>query len=49
MEERAPDLGEATRLLPTQRIAEIFQRLAGSIRDLRSILKRSAEWSPHEK
>ncbi len=53
MEERAPDLvREATRLLPTQRIAEIFQRLVQeqiSIRDLRSILEALIEWSPKEK
>ncbi|MBR5705249.1 MAG: type III secretion system export apparatus subunit SctV, partial [Deltaproteobacteria bacterium] len=53
MEERAPDLvREATRLLPVQRIAEIFQRLAQeqvSIRDLRSILEALIEWSPKEK
>ena len=53
MEERAPDLvREATRLLPVQRIAEIFQRLAQeqvSIRDLRSILEAIIEWSPKEK
>jgi len=53
MEERAPDLvREATRLLPVQRIAEIFQRLVQeqvSIRDLRSILEALIEWSPKEK
>lgn len=53
MEERAPDLvREATRLLPVQRIAEIFQRLTQeqiSIRDLRSILEAIIEWSPKEK
>lgn len=53
MEERAPDLvREATRLMPTQRIAEIFQRLVQeqvSIRDLRSILEALVEWSPKEK
>ena len=53
MEERSPDLvREATRLLPVQRIAEIFQRLAQeqiSIRDLRSILEAIIEWSPKEK
>lgn len=53
MEERAPDLvREATRLLPVQRIAEIFQRLAQeqvSIRDLRGILEAVIEWSPKEK
>ncbi|MFI3272810.1 MAG: type III secretion system export apparatus subunit SctV [Pseudomonadota bacterium] len=53
MEERAPDLvREATRLLPVQRIAEIFQRLIQeqiSIRDLRTILEAIIEWSPKEK
>ena len=53
MEERAPDLThEATRLLPVQRIADIFQRLVQeqvSIRDLRSILEALIEWSPKEK
>ncbi|UQZ90969.1 EscV/YscV/HrcV family type III secretion system export apparatus protein [Deltaproteobacteria bacterium Smac51] len=53
MEERAPDLvREATRLLPTQRIAEILQRLVQeqiSIRDLRGILEALIEWSPKEK
>jgi type III secretion protein V len=53
MEERAPDLvREATRLLPVQRIAEIFQRLIQeqiSIRDQRSILEALIEWSPKEK
>jgi len=53
MEERAPDLvREATRILPVQRIAEIFQRLAQeqiSIRDLRSILEALIEWAPKEK
>ncbi len=53
MEERAPDLvREATRLLPVQRIAEIFQRLVQeqiSIRDLRNILEALIEWSPKEK
>ena len=53
MEERAPDLvREATRLMPVQRIAEIFQRLVQeriSIRDLRSILEALIEWSVKEK
>lgn len=53
MEERSPDLvREATRLLPVQRIAEIFQRLVQeqiSIRDLRSILETLIEWAPKEK
>lgn len=53
MEERAPDLvREATRILPVQRIAEIFQRLTQeqiSIRDLRGILEALIEWGPKEK
>lgn len=53
MEERSPDLvREATRLLPVQRIAEIFQRLVQeqvSIRDLRTILETIIEWAPKEK
>ncbi|MBO4311686.1 MAG: type III secretion system export apparatus subunit SctV [Desulfovibrionaceae bacterium] len=53
MEERAPDLvREALRLLPVQRIAEIFQRLVQeqvSIRNLRGILEALIEWSPKEK
>lgn len=53
MEERSPDLvREATRLLPVQRIAEIFQRLVQeqvSIRDLRTILETLIEWAPKEK
>ncbi len=53
MEERAPDLvREASRLLATQRIAEIFQRLVQeriSIRDLRTVLEALIEWSPREK
>lgn len=53
MEERAPDLvREVTRLLPVQRIAEIFQRLVQeqiSVRDLRSILESLIEWAPKEK
>ena len=53
MEERSPDLvREATRLMPVQRIAEIFQRLVQeqvSIRDLRGILEALVEWSPKEK
>lgn len=53
MEERAPDLvREATRLLPVQRIAEIFQRLVQeqvSIRDLRTILESLIEWASKEK
>ncbi|MCR5814061.1 MAG: type III secretion system export apparatus subunit SctV [Desulfovibrio sp.] len=53
MEERAPDLvHEVTRLLPVQRIAEVFQRMVQeqvSIRDLRGILEALIEWSPKEK
>ena len=53
MEERAPDLvREATRLLPVQKIADIFSRLVQeqvSIRDLRSILQALIEWAPKEK
>ncbi|MBQ7457048.1 MAG: type III secretion system export apparatus subunit SctV [Desulfovibrio sp.] len=53
MEQRAPELvHEATRLLPVQRIAEVFQRLVQeqvSIRDLRGILEGLIEWSPKEK
>ncbi|MBQ7617960.1 MAG: type III secretion system export apparatus subunit SctV, partial [Desulfovibrio sp.] len=53
MEERAPDLvHEVTRLLPVQRIAEVFQRLVQeqvSIRDLRGILEALIEWAPKEK
>ncbi|MDR3037795.1 MAG: type III secretion system export apparatus subunit SctV [Candidatus Adiutrix sp.] len=53
MEERAPDLvREATRLLPTQRLADIFQRLVSenvSVRDLRGILEAVIEWAPKEK
>jgi type III secretion protein V len=53
MEERAPDLvREATRLLPIQRLSDIFQRLVSeqiSIRDLRAILEAVIEWAPKEK
>ena len=53
MEQRAPDLvHEVTRLLPVQRIANIFQRLVQeriSIRDLRTILQALIEWAPKEK
>ncbi len=53
MEENSPDLvREATRLLPIQRIAEIFQRLVQeqiSIRNLRAILEALIEWAPKEK
>ena len=43
---------EATRLLPVQRISDIFQRLVQeqiSIRDLRTILQALIEWAPKEK
>ncbi len=53
MEERAPDLvHEATRLLPLQKIADLFKRLVQeqiSIRDLRSILEAIITWAPKEK
>jgi type III secretion protein V len=53
MEERSPDLvREMTRLLPVQRLSEIFQRLIQervSIRDMRSILEALIEWGPKEK
>lgn len=53
MEERAPDLvHEATRLLPLQKIADMFKRLVQeqiSIRDLRSILEAIITWAPKEK
>ena len=53
LEERMPDLvREATRLLPIQRIADIFQRLVQehvSIRDLRTILQALIDWAPKEK
>ncbi len=53
MEDRAPDLvHEATRLLPLQKIADIFKRLVQeqvSIRDLRCILENIISWAPREK
>ncbi len=53
MEVQAPDLvREATRLLPVQKMAEIFQRLVQeqvSIRDLRTILEALIEWAQKEK
>jgi type III secretion protein V len=53
MEGMAPDLvREATRLLPVQKIAEIFQRLAReriSIRNLSAILESLVEWAGREK
>ena len=53
MEESAPDLvREVTRLLPVQRIADIFKRLVQehiSIRDLRTVLQALIDWAPKEK
>ncbi|MDR1945582.1 MAG: type III secretion system export apparatus subunit SctV [Desulfovibrio sp.] len=53
MEGIAPDLvREATRLLPTQKIAEIFQRLVReriSIRNLSAILEALVDWAGREK
>lgn len=53
MEERAPDLvHEAGRLLPLQKIADLFSRLVQeqiSIRDLRTILEAVIMWAPKEK
>lgn len=53
MEERFPDLvKEATRVMPTQKIGEILQRLVSediSIRDLRTILEALVEWGQKEK
>lgn len=53
MEKRAPDLvHEVSRLLPLQKIADLFNRLVQeqiSIRDLRSILEAIVLWSPKEK
>lgn len=53
MEERAPDLvHEVTRLLPLQRIGDLFKRLVQeqiSIRDLRTILEAIVVWAPKEK
>jgi type III secretion protein V len=53
MEAMAPDLvREATRLLPVQKIAEIFQRLAReriSIRNLSAILEALVDWAGREK
>jgi type III secretion protein V len=53
MEERAPDLvRELTRLLPTQRLGEIFLRLVQeriSIRDLKSIMEALIDLAPREK
>ena len=53
MEDRAPDLvHEVSRLLPLQKIADLFKRLVQeqiSIRDLRSILEAIIIWAPKEK
>lgn len=53
MEGVAPDLvREATRLLPVQKIAEIFQRLVReriSIRNLSAILEALVDWAGREK
>ncbi|MDR2503066.1 MAG: type III secretion system export apparatus subunit SctV [Deltaproteobacteria bacterium] len=53
MEAMAPDLvREATRLLPAQKIAEIFQRLVReriSIRNLSAILEALVDWAAREK
>jgi len=53
MESLAPDLvREATRLLPVQKIAEIFQRLVReriSIRNLSAILEALVDWAGREK
>ncbi|MDR2891981.1 MAG: type III secretion system export apparatus subunit SctV [Deltaproteobacteria bacterium] len=53
MEAMAPDLvREATRLLPVQKIAEIFQRLVLeriSIRNLSAILEALVDWAGREK
>ncbi len=53
MEERAPELvHEASRLLPLQKIGDLFKRLVQeqvSIRDLRAILEAIVVWAPKEK
>ena len=53
MEESFPDLvHETTRLMPIQKIAEIFKRLVQeqiSIRDMRTILEAIINWAPKEK
>ncbi len=53
MEQRFPDLvKEATRVMPTQKIGEILQRLVSediSIRNLRAILESLVEWGQKEK
>ena len=53
MEQRFPDLvKEALRVMPTQKIGEILQRLVSediSVRDLRTILEALVEWGQKEK
>lgn len=53
MEERSPDLvHEVTRLLPLQKIGDLFRRLVQeqiSIRDLRTLLEAMVVWAPKEK
>lgn len=53
MEELAPDLvHEAMRLLPIQKLSDLFNRLVQeqvSIRDLRTILEAIITWAPKEK
>jgi type III secretion protein V len=53
MEQRFPDLvKEAIRIMPTQKIGEILQRLVSediSVRDLRTILEALVEWGQKEK
>ncbi len=53
MEQRFPDLvKEAMRVMPTQKIGEILQRLVSediSIRNLRTILEALVEWGQKEK
>lgn len=53
MEQRFPDLvKEAMRVMPTQKIGEVFQRLVAediSIRNLRAILEALVEWGQKEK
>jgi type III secretion protein V len=53
MEQRYPDLvKEAMRVMPTQKIGEVMQRLVSediSIRNLRAILEALVEWGQKEK
>lgn len=53
MEQRFPDLvKEAVRIMPTQKVGEILQRLVSediSVRDLRTILEALVEWGQKEK